>query len=199
MTIGFAGTQYSAFFEKIQDQRMSYIEFSKKLEEYKKSHSAGSARFEDLLPVIKEAFGLHVFSGEEKARLEKAIAEGKAKGASDEAKRAAKEAEKKMKYSLALTDLEVKVLRDAFGQSMIGAKERAKDDYTYLLYGGYEPLTVKLTTILNNKAGIGWTSYSHTGVPVQTSALGVGATMFNGYYDQTDIYIKMMNVTGLVR
>jgi alkaline phosphatase len=79
---------------------------------------------------------------------------------------------------------------------MMGAKERATDDYTYLMYGGYEPLTVKLTTILNNKAGIGWTSYSHTGVPVQTSALGVGATLFNGYYDQTDIHTKLMNITG---
>jgi hypothetical protein len=26
--------------------------------------------------------------------------------------------------------------------------------------------------------------------------LGVGATMFNGYYDQTDIYVKMMRIAG---
>jgi alkaline phosphatase len=196
MTIGFAGTQYSAFFDKIQHQRMSYIEFSLKLEEYKKAHSAGNARFEDLLPLIKEAFGLYVLSAEEKAALVKAIADGKAPGASEETKKAAKEAETKMKYGMALTDLELKVLREAFGQSMMGVKERSSDDYTYLMYGGYEPLTVKLTTILNNKAGIGWTSYSHTGVPVQTSAVGVGATLFNGYYDQTDIHTKLMSITG---
>jgi len=40
-------------------------------------------------------------------------------------------------------------------------------------------------------------SYSHTGVPVQTSALGVGADLFNGYYDQTDIYTKMAKISGL--
>lgn len=97
---------------------------------------------------------------------------------------------------MALSDLELKAIQEAFQQSMLGEKERAKDDYTYLLYGGYEPVSVKLTTILNNKAGIGWTSYSHTGVPVQTSALGAGAEMFNGYYDQTDIYTKMMKITG---
>jgi len=98
---------------------------------------------------------------------------------------------------MTLTDRELKVLQEAFKQSMLGKKERAQDDYTYLLYGGYEPLSVKLTTILNNKAGIGWTSYSHTGVPMQTSALGVGHELFNGYYDQTDIYTKMMKMTGL--
>ncbi len=47
-----------------------------------------------------------------------------------------------------------------------------------------------------HKAGIGWTSYSHTGVPVQTSALGIDAELFNGYYDQTDIYNKMIQATG---
>ena len=102
-----------------------------------------------------------------------------------------------MKQSLALTDLETKALRDAFAQSMIGEKERSTNDHTYLLYGGYEPLSVKLTSILNNKSGIAWTSYSHTGVPVQTSAIGVGAEMFNGYYDQTDIHKKVIKISGL--
>jgi alkaline phosphatase len=57
-------------------------------------------------------------------------------------------------------------------------------------------LVVKLTTVLNQKAGISWTSYSHTGVPVQTSAIGVGAGMFNGYYDNVDIHAKMMGIAG---
>ncbi|MEZ4526590.1 MAG: alkaline phosphatase [Desulfobacterales bacterium] len=196
MTIGFAGTQYSAFVDKIKYQKMSYIEFGNRLEEYKKAH-ASDARFEDVLPLIKDAFGLYVLSAEEKAGLEKTLAEGKAEGASDEAKKAANNAEKILKYSMALTDMEVQVLRDAFQQSMIGEKERTTDDQTYLLYGGYDPLSVKLTTILNNKSGIAWTSYSHTGVPVQTSAIGVGSETFNGYYDQTDIYSKMMKISGL--
>jgi alkaline phosphatase len=196
MTIGFAGTQYSAFVDKIRHQKMSYIEFGNRLEEYKKNHTAKDAAFEDILPLIKEAFGLYVMPAEQKAALEKTIAEGKAKGAAEEAKKAAKEAERELKYGMALSDLEIKTLREAFTQSMLGKKERAADDYTYLMYGGYEPLAVKLTTILNNKSGIGWTSYSHTGVPVQTSAAGVGAAAFNGYYDQTDIYVKLMTLAG---
>ncbi|MDQ7032439.1 MAG: alkaline phosphatase, partial [Desulfonauticus sp.] len=71
------------------------------------------------------------------------------------------------------------------------------DPQTYLLYGGYDPLTVTITHLLNNKAGIGWTSYKHTGVPVPTSAIGVGANLFNGYYDNTDIAKKIMQVMGI--
>jgi len=56
---------------------------------------------------------------------------------------------------------------------------------------------VTLTHILNNKAGIGWTSYSHTGVPVPVYATGVGAELFNGAYDNTEIYYKLVAVTGL--
>jgi alkaline phosphatase len=79
---------------------------------------------------------------------------------------------------------------------MKGEEVRSTDEHTYLMYGGYEPFSIKLTTILNQKSGIAWTSYSHTGVPVQTSALGVGAESFNGYYDQTDIFSKMMTIAG---
>jgi alkaline phosphatase len=197
MTIGFAGTQYSSFVDKIQHQKMSYIEFDKKLAEFKQGRTPADARFEDFMPTIQEAFGLYIMADGEKATLEAAVAAGKVKDAADDSKKAGKEAEKKLKYSLALTSLEEKALREAFAESMLGVKERSQNDHTYLLYGGYEPLSVKLTTILNNKSGIGWTSYSHTGVPVQTSAIGVGAEMFNGYYDQTDIHKKLMKLSGL--
>ena len=199
MTIGFAGTQYSCFVGKIKHQKMSYLEFNKKLNEYKKYHTIADAKFEDVLPLIKEAFGLWVMSAEEKAALEKAVCAGKNPEASQEIKDAAQRATADLESGLILTDLEGKVLREAFQQSLRGEKERAKDDYTYLMYGGYEPLAVKLTTILNNKAGIGWTTFSHSGVPVQTSALGVGAQKFNGYYDQTDIYRKIISIAGFTR
>ena len=88
------------------------------------------------------------------------------------------------------------MLEDALARSVTGEEERAVDQYTYLLYGSYEPLTVKLTTILNQKAGIAWTTYSHTGIPVQTSAIGVGAELFNGFYDQTDINVAMRQIAG---
>jgi len=179
MTIGYAGTQYASFVDKIRNQKMSYIEFDKKIEEYRANHTPETAKLVDVLPLIYEAFGLHVMDPAKRAELEKAVADGGAEGASDEAKKAAAAAQKELTQSKALTDLELSVVEDAFSQSMLGEEERASDDYTYLLYGGYDPLSVKLTTILNNKAGIAWTSYSHTGVPVQTSAVGTGAGLFN--------------------
>jgi alkaline phosphatase len=197
MTIGFAGTQDSFFVEKIQHQKMSYIEFNQKLADYKKTRTASEARFEDLLAVIEEAFGLFVMPAEKQTSLEKAAAGGSANGASGETGKVAGEARRKRTDGMAVSSRELAALQDAFKQSMLADTERARDDDTYLRYGGHEPLTVQLTTILNNKAGIGWTSYSHTGVPVQTSALGVGAELFNGYYDQTDINAKLMAVTGL--
>lgn len=196
MSIGFAGTQYVSSVDKLQHQKMSQNRFGKRLKEYKKNHASAAPKLEDVLPLIKEAFGLYVLPADERAALEKAVADGTAKDASKEAREAGAEAEKKLKFSMALTDLEFKVLQEAFTQSMADEKDRVKDDHTYLLYGAGEPLAVQLTTILNNKAGIGWTSFSHTGVPVVTSAIGVGAELFDGYYDQTDIHHKLMKVAG---
>ncbi|MBN2515367.1 MAG: alkaline phosphatase [Deltaproteobacteria bacterium] len=97
---------------------------------------------------------------------------------------------------MVLKDFEIAELRDAFDKSMKNI-EINEGTQEYLLYGGYDPLTVKLTHILNRKAGLGWTSYSHTGVPVTTSAIGKGAALFNGYYDNTDIAKKIMLLMGL--
>ena len=93
-----------------------------------------------------------------------------------------------------LTDYEKEMLADAFERSMKGDEVVSSKTQDYLLYGGYEPLTVTMTHLLNQRAGLAWTSYSHTGVPVQTFALGAGQEMFNGYYDNTDIFKKMYRI-----
>ena len=97
---------------------------------------------------------------------------------------------------MVLEPYQIETLRQAFGRSMGGESETAKDASTAMLYGGYDPLTISLTHVLNNKAGLGWTSYSHTGVPVTTSAMGLGADRFNGYYDNTDVGLKIMAIMG---
>lgn len=98
---------------------------------------------------------------------------------------------------LVLEGYQKKDIENAFNRSMQGEKERSENPETYLLYGEYDPLTVTLTHILNQKAGLAWTSYKHTGVPVGTSAVGVGADTFNGYYDNTDVATKIMAVMGI--
>lgn len=100
------------------------------------------------------------------------------------------------KDHMVLKPHEVQKIKKAYERSMAGTQERSDNEETYLLYGGYDPLSVTLTHILNQKAGIGWTSYKHTGVPVTTSAVGVGAEKFNGAYDNTDLGLRVMEIMG---
>jgi alkaline phosphatase len=168
MTSGFAGTKYSTFFEKIKKQTMSYDAFSNILYKYKKDNKKEDAKLEDLEADIKKAFGL-IFPDDKMSEDDK-------------------------KNDMILTEFEFNNVKNAFEQTMLDRKVRSRDQQTYLLYGGYEPLTVTLTHILNNKAGIGWTSYSHTAVPVPAFAIGAGQDIFNGYYDNTDIAKKIMAI-----
>ena len=101
------------------------------------------------------------------------------------------------KDPMTLKTYQAEALEDAFKRSLAGDEEGSKNHITKLLYGGYEPLTVAVTHLLNNMAGLAWTSYKHTGVPVSTSAEGVGAQAFSGYYDNTDVAKKIMNAMGM--
>lgn len=56
-----------------------------------------------------------------------------------------------------------------------------------MLYGGYQPVTMTFRRLFNVRANLYWTSYAHTGIPVMTTAEGVGAERFAGYTDNTDI------------
>ena len=153
------------------------------LADYKKAHQTETAKFDDIAAKITEFFGFRFLSDEKLVDLK-----SKAKGGDSAA---AQELE------LAVKPREMKELRSAFEQTMKGAKERSSDEETNLLYGEYEPLTISLTHILNRKAGIGWTSFAHTGVPVPASAIGVGQERFYGFYDNTDIHAKIKAAMGL--
>lgn len=92
---------------------------------------------------------------------------------------------------LVLTEYEAKRLRDAYDLIMSDYDIKAYTQEQSVLYGGYNPFSVTVTHILNNKSGVDFTSYSHTGLPVAVFAEGVGAENFGGYYDNTDIYNKL--------
>ena len=97
--------------------------------------------------------------------------------------------------NLVLTDYEYNKLKAAYDKTMSGEKVETQEEY--LLYGSYEPLTVTITHLLNNKSGINFASYAHTGLPVAVYAKGAGSTLFNGYYDNTKIYEKLAALTGV--
>jgi alkaline phosphatase len=88
-------------------------------------------------------------------------------------------------------------LRAAFDRSMGRQPDAADDPAAGSIYGFYDPFTVAITRTVSNMAGLGWTSFAHTGIAVTTSAVGVGAEIFNGYYDNTDIAMKIMAVMGI--
>ncbi|MDR2404037.1 MAG: alkaline phosphatase [Spirochaetaceae bacterium] len=159
MTIGFAGTQYDTFFDKVALQKKSFIAFNADvLTPYKKNTPKDKAKLEDLILEIKNTFGLD--------------------------------------YNT-LSDFQKEQLQFAFQRSMGDEIERPVAEDQFLLYGGYEPLTVKITQTMNQTAGIGWTSYAHTGVPVSTFAMGVHQELFSGYYDNTDIFKKIVSAMNI--
>lgn len=98
---------------------------------------------------------------------------------------------------LLLTEYEIEELKTAYE---VAVSDYNSDEYTqeqYVLYGTYNPFSVTITHILNNKSGVDFTSYSHTGLPVAVFADGIGSEDFGGYYDNTDIYNKVAALVGV--
>ena len=98
---------------------------------------------------------------------------------------------------LTLTETELESLRAAFELSMTPADARELGAEEELLYGGYEPLSMAVSHIINNKAGLSYTSYAHTGLQIPVYATGVGADAFSGLYDNTEIFTRTVEVMGL--
>ena len=98
---------------------------------------------------------------------------------------------------LVLTDYEYSRIKTAYEKTIKNENSRTQMEYD--LYGTYEPLTITITHILNAKSGLGWTSNSHTGLPVPVFALGAGQDEFKGFYDNTEIYNKMAKLTKVVK
>lgn len=95
---------------------------------------------------------------------------------------------------MVLTQYEIDRLKSAYELAMTDYDDENYTQEQYVLYGEYNPFSVTVTHILNNKSGIDFTSFSHTGLPVAVFAEGVGADAFGGYYDNTEIYEKMASL-----
>lgn len=98
---------------------------------------------------------------------------------------------------LVLTDYELSRIKTAYEKTIKNDNSRSQMEYD--IYGTYEPLTITITHILNAKSGLGWTSNSHTGLPVPVFALGAGQEEFKGFYDNTEIYKKLAELTKVVK
>ena len=96
---------------------------------------------------------------------------------------------------LTLTETELESLRTAW--NVVMGTEALSDEQSALLYGGYNAFSMAVSHIMNNKAGLSYTSYAHTGLQIPVYAWGVGAENFSGLYDNTGIFNRTMEVMGL--
>jgi alkaline phosphatase len=168
MTIGHATTGYTAYYDRLLDQKFSFQYFGANQwvshkAAYKDSTCPNwnaSNTLEsntEMLGMMEEVFGL--------------------------------------KWS-ELNAYQKEKLEDAYDKSLCGSNNNNSDENN-LLYSSYEPIIVTITHILNERASIGWTSYSHTGVPVPVYAQGFEAFRFAGFYDNTDIAKKLAKAMDL--
>lgn len=101
--------------------------------------------------------------------------------------------------ALSLTAQEVARLSAAYTFGMLPADLRkgVTGPEEQLHYGGYNPLSVTASHILANKAGIDFSSYAHTGLSLPVYAVGAGAELFGGNYENTQIFGHFMQAMGL--
>ncbi|MEA3504151.1 MAG: alkaline phosphatase [Bacteroidota bacterium] len=96
-----------------------------------------------------------------------------------------------------LTDKEEKALKKAYRIQFLGEEDTAEKDAMALSYTGDKPYAAVCVQLMNHKAGISFSSNSHTGIPVPVRAKGVGAELFNTYLDNTDITKNIMKIMKL--
>lgn len=182
LSLGYALTGYDLFLHRLDKQRVSYLLFTEKVRAWREATPKEEQKLSNFLPIIEENFGLHVLPREEREALAARAKEG--------------DAVAEEMLAMALDDHEIALLERAFTASMSG--EKLTDPESRLLFGGYDPLTVTLTRLLAAKSGLGWTTFAHTAEPVPVFAMGKKAEIFDGYYDNTDLYRKFQAVLGLV-
>ena len=182
LTIGYAGTDYDTFLTNFNNQKISFAKFDS---DYVANYKQNKTDFETVMKDVTELFGL-------KAPEVEGAATTAQKDSADQ------HPESNDDGSLVMTQYEYDQLKAAYDTTMTrtGEEEEFAQD-EYVKYGSYEPLTVTITHILNNKSGINFGSYAHTGLPVGVFVQGVGQEKFEGYYDNTEIYEKMAELTGV--
>ncbi len=84
-------------------------------------------------------------------------------------------------------------LKDVFNATFVDGQARRQET----LYYNFNQFAVEVFEMLNEKAGIGWTSLAHTGNLVPLFAIGAGAELFTGLNDNTDVPMKILKAAGV--
>ena len=86
-----------------------------------------------------------------------------------------------------------KVLRDSYEESFSKAGNLAMEES---LYTKLEPVAAKAKDVINDMAGIGWSTGSHSAGYVPVYAIGAGSHLFTGKMDNTDIPKRIAKAGG---
>ena len=132
MSLGFAGTGYAFYMERLAFQTCSTDEFKNR---YHALKAKDGTTFEDVEKLLMESYGFK-FEGDPK------------------------------KDPMVVAEKDIASLKRHYEQGGLADKARR---------------------IMQAKAGVGWTSGSHTGLPALTTSKGPGSEMFTGLLDNTDI------------
>ncbi|MCD8091131.1 MAG: alkaline phosphatase [Clostridiales bacterium] len=181
LTIGFAGTDYDTFLTNFNNQKVSFTYFD---DNYVEGYKENKTDFDTVMTDITELFGLVSPDGSSASTSQKDSADLHPESDND--------------GTLVMTDYEYGKLKAAYEETLSRTGDEEEfEQQEYELYGSYEPLSVTVNHILNNKSGVSFSSYAHTGLPVEVLVKGAGADSFEGFYDNTDIYKKMAGLMGV--
>lgn len=167
LSMGFSGTGYALYMERLAGQTMSVGRFDGKAREF------FSRPFDDVKPLVEKAFGLKFPSADSAVSAKKG---GK-------------------KDPMVLTESEIGEIRRAYEHDVEFHKAKVEENSKYDGEKRYQ-LGGVCRLIVSHKSGIGWSSSHHTALPVLTSAKGCGAELFSGYMENTDISKKIKSLYG---
>lgn len=97
---------------------------------------------------------------------------------------------------LSLDDEEITLLKIAYEKQFKG-NTKVDPDADYLSTDDIKSIAETAAYILNTKAGIGWGTSDHSGMPVPVRAIGAGEEEFSEYFDNTDLPKKIQKVMGI--
>ena len=140
MTMGFAGTGYNLYMERLANQKCSIAVFSKMMKDLRKKNP--KLTFEDVKPLLVRYFNF-AFEGDVKQN------------------------------PMVVTEAELASLVKGFEEGKLANAARL---------------------LISAKAGVGWTSGAHTALPVMTTSQGVGAELFTGFFENTDLAVKLKSL-----
>lgn len=94
---------------------------------------------------------------------------------------------------VSLTEEEDAALQEAFKKTLKKGSGRAA---IKAMYKNINALSGDALKLLNRKAQLGWTTYSHTAAAVPVFAIGQGAERFTGWHDNTEVVPLILQSVG---